>query len=81
MNCQFQHAGCDGSLSETVSVADHDSNSCDARHLGYDWRCSGNVVQQPNDMTTSKLPSWNGRSSPLASCMTSQAFGLARGAF
>ena len=33
-------------LPETVSVADHDSKSCDARHLGYHWRCSGNVVQQ-----------------------------------
>jgi hypothetical protein len=46
MNCQFQHAGCSGSLPETVGVADHYSKLRDARHLGYDRCWGGNVVQQ-----------------------------------
>jgi hypothetical protein len=60
MNCQFQQAGCGGSLPETVGVADHDSKSCDARHLGYDWRCNGNVVQQTarHDYIETALAEW-----------------------
>jgi hypothetical protein len=46
MNCQFQRAGAGGALSETVGVADHDSKSCDASHLGNDRRWIRNVVQQ-----------------------------------
>src|ERR1700728_1184428 len=46
MNCHFKRAGTARTLSEAVSVADHDSKSRDTSHLADDRRGIRNVVQE-----------------------------------